>query len=556
MRQTKFVLTEKELPTQWYNIQADMKNRPGPALHPQTKEPMTYDDMKLLLPHDLIMQEISEERWVPIPEPVLNIYALWRPTPLFRAHRLEEALGTPAHIYYKYEGVSPAGSHKPNTAIPIAYYNKVANVRRICTETGAGQWGSALSLACNLFGLDCLVYMVKISAEQKPYRRSLMRSWGANVIASPSDTTNSGRLILERDPDSPGSLNTAMAEAIEVAATHADTTYALGSGLNHVFMHQTIMGLEAKKQMAMAGEYPDVIFGACGGGSNFAGLSFPFLADKLAGTRDPRVVAVEPAACPTLTRGIYAYDHVDAACVGPLLPMYTLGHSFTPAKIHAGGLRFHGDGPLVCQLYKDGMIGAEAYRQLEVFKAAVTFARSEGIVPAPESAHAICAALAEAQRCKEAGEQKTILFGLSGHGHFDLKAYDEYFDGTLEDYVLPQEEIGPDCCGGRPNTNTATAMAYPRRSWAVETSRAVIPCRVASTSAPRCSVMRGFPRSPAVASVSRQCTSKCAYRGRALRLASACRAAGRPSSGRPVAGLNSERYRGSPPQTDGESPGT
>lgn len=441
MRTTKITLTEKELPTQWYNITADLQNRPGPALHPQTHAPLTYDDMRVLLPHDLIMQEISEERWVPIPEEVLAIYALWRPTPLFRAHRLEQALGTPARIYYKYEGVSPPGSHKPNTAVPIAYYNKVGGVRRIATETGAGQWGSALSFACNVFGLDCLVYMVKISFEQKPYRRSLMRTWGADVIASPSDTTASGRGILAENPASPGSLSIAMSEAIEVAATHDDTTYALGSGLNHVLMHQTVIGLEAKKQLELVGDYPDAIFGACGGGSNFAGLSFPFVADKLAGQRNPRVVAVEPTACPTLTQGVYAYDHVDTAAIGPVIPMYTLGHTFVPAGIHAGGLRFHGDAPLVCQLYKDGIIEAEAYTQLDVFEAAMTFARSEGIVPAPESAHAVRAAVNEALRAKEAAEQKTILFSLSGHGHFDLKAYDDFLDGRLEDFRLPKEEI-------------------------------------------------------------------------------------------------------------------
>ncbi len=441
MRPTKFLLTERELPTHWYNIQADMKTLPGPGLHPQTLQPLTYDDMRVLLPHDLIVQEMCQDRWVPIPEEVMNIYALWRPTPLIRAHRLEEALGTPAHIYYKWEGTSPAGSHKPNTAIPIAYYNKVAGVKRIVTETGAGQWGSALSLACNLFGLECLVYMVKISFEQKPFRKSLMQTWGATVHASPSTTTNSGRAMLERDPNMPGSLSIAMSEAIEVAATDPNSTYALGSGLNHVLMHQTVLGLEAKKQMEMAGEYPDEIYGCCGGGSNFAGLSFPFLADKLAGNTNPHVVAVEPAACPTLTRGIYAYDHVDTARVGPVIPMYTLGSGFVPAGIHAGGLRFHGDAPLVCQLYKDGVIGAEAYRQLEVFEAAVTFARSEGIVPAPESAHAIRAAVNAALRAKEAGEQKVILFSLSGHGNFDMVAYDKYFAGDLEDYTLPQEEI-------------------------------------------------------------------------------------------------------------------
>ena len=437
---TKILLEEKEIPKQWYNVQADMPNLPPPGLNPQTKKPLTPDDLKAIFPMDLILQEVSQDRWIPIPEEVLDIYKLWRPSPLYRAHRLEKALGTPAKIYYKYEGVSPAGSHKPNTAIPQAYYNKKAGISRLATETGAGQWGSALSLACTLFGLKCTVYMVKISYQQKPYRRSLMQVWGAEVIPSPSDRTMSGRKILEENPESLGSLGIAISEAVEDAATHDNTNYALGSVLNHVILHQTVIGLEAKAQLAKVNDYPDVIIGCCGGGSNFAGLSFPFVPDKIAGKKI-KIVAVEPTACPTLTKGAFAYDYGDTAKMAPIVKMYTLGHDFVPAGIHAGGLRYHGDSPLVSQLLHDGIIEAEAVKQTDVFSAAVLFAQTEGILPAPESAHAICSAVAEAVRCKEAKEQKTILFNLSGHGHFDLSAYDSYLAGNLEDYDYPKEKI-------------------------------------------------------------------------------------------------------------------
>jgi tryptophan synthase beta chain len=370
----------------------------------------------------------------------LDIYRLWRPSPLYRAHRLEKALGTPAKIYYKYEGNSPAGSHKPNTAIPQAYYNKKAGISRLATETGAGQWGSAISLACTLFGLQCTVYMVKVSYLQKPYRRSLMQVWGSEVISSPSNKTNAGRQILADDPESLGSLGIAISEAVEDAATHPDTNYALGSVLNHVLLHQTVIGLEAKAQMAKVGDYPDVIYGCCGGGSNFGGISFPFVHDKIAG-RPIKIVAVEPTACPTLTKGVFAYDYGDTAKMAPIVMMYTLGHDFVPSGIHAGGLRYHGDSPLVSQLLNDGIIEAEAVGQKDVFSAATLFAKSEGILPAPESAHAIRGAMNEAIRCKEAKEAKTILFCLSGHGHFDLGAYDNYLAGELDDYEHPETAI-------------------------------------------------------------------------------------------------------------------
>ncbi|MGE5557042.1 MAG: TrpB-like pyridoxal phosphate-dependent enzyme [Bacillota bacterium] len=437
---TKILLEEKEIPKQWYNIQADMPNLPPPGLNPQTMKPLTPDDLKAIFPMDLILQEVSQDRWIPIPEEVLDIYRLWRPSPLYRAHKLEKALGTPAKIYYKYEGVSPAGSHKPNTAIPQAYYNKKAGIKRLATETGAGQWGSALSLACTLFGLKCTVYMVKISYQQKPYRRSVMQVWGSEVIPSPSNKTSSGRSILERDPQSLGSLGIAISEAVEDAATHDDTNYALGSVLNHVMLHQTIIGQEAKIQLAKVGAYPDVIIGCCGGGSNFAGLSFPFVADKIAGKK-MRIVAVEPASCPTLTKGPFAYDYGDTAKVAPIVKMYTLGHDFVPPGIHAGGLRYHGDSPLVSQLVHDGIIEAEAYQQNEIFAAAVLFARTEGILIAPETAHAVKSVVDEANRCKDTKEPKTILFNLSGHGHFDLAAYDSYLAGQLEDYDYPKEKI-------------------------------------------------------------------------------------------------------------------
>jgi tryptophan synthase beta chain len=440
-RDVKFLLNEHQIPHEWYNIVADAPFALTPALHPGTKQPATPDDFAPLFPMELIKQEVSTERWIPIPDEVRDAYRLYRPTPLYRAYRLERQLDTPAHIYYKYEGVNPAGSHKPNTAIAQAYYNKQDGIRRLATETGAGQWGSSLAMACALFGLECTVYMVRISYEQKPYRRSLMHTYGAEVLASPSDRTQAGRLTLEHDPDSAGSLGIAISEAVEDAATHDDTHYSLGSVLNHVLLHQTVIGLEAKEQMEMAGEYPDAVIGCVGGGSNFAGLAYPFVQDKLSGERDIDVVAVEPSACPTLTRGIYHYDFGDSVGMTPLVNMYTLGHTFMPARIHAGGLRYHGDAPSLSALHHEGVLRAVAYPQIPVFDAAVLFARCEAIVPAPESAHAIKAAIDMALDCRERGEQRTILFNLSGHGNFDLGAYDAYFGGTLENYELPQEEI-------------------------------------------------------------------------------------------------------------------
>lgn len=440
MTQTKILLDEKDLPQQWYNVLADMPSPPAPPLNPQTRQPLRPEDLSPIFPMALIEQEVSTKRWIDIPEEVREIYRLWRPTPLFRARRLEAALGTPARIYYKYEGTSPAGSHKPNTAIPQAYYNKQAGVKRLATETGAGQWGTALALACTFFGLECMVYMVKVSYNQKPYRRSLMEVWGATVIPSPSDRTNAGRQMLARDPDSPGSLGMAISEAVEDAATRQDTNYALGSVLNHVLLHQTVIGLEAKKQLAQAGEYPDYVIGCCGGGSNFAGLSFPFVYDKIHGKKT-RIVAVEPAACPTLTRGSYTYDFGDTAALTPLVKMYTLGHDFVPPGIHAGGLRYHGDSPLVSQLYHEGIIEARAPHQRSVFEAALQFARTEGILPAPESSHAIRSAIDAAIECREAGTGKVILFCLSGHGHFDLTAYDDYLSGKLEDFDYTAEDL-------------------------------------------------------------------------------------------------------------------
>lgn len=437
---TKYLLPESEIPTHWYNVLADMPRRPDPPLHPATKQPIGPDALASIFPMALIEQEVPGERWVPIPEAVREIYALWRPTPLYRARRLEEALGTPARIYYKYEGASPAGSHKPNTAVPQAYYNKKAGVRRLATETGAGQWGSALSLACRLFGLECTVYMVKVSYEQKPYRRILMETWGGEVIPSPSPRTAAGRKILAEDPDSLGSLGIAISEAVEDAAGREDTNYSLGSVLNHVLLHQTVIGQEAKKQMALAGDYPDVVIGCHGGGSNFGGLALPFAADKFAG-RPVRLVAVEPAACPSLTKGRVAYDFGDTVGMTPLLPMHTLGHTFSPPGIHAGGLRYHGAAPIVSRLVMDGLVEARAYGQLACFEAAVRFARCEGILPAPESSHAIRAAIDEALEAREQGEARVILFNLSGHGHFDLAAYDAHLHGRLEDYAYPEGEV-------------------------------------------------------------------------------------------------------------------
>jgi tryptophan synthase beta chain len=439
MPQTKIMLDESEIPREWYNVVADLPNPPAPPLGPDGK-PIGPDALAAIFPASLIEQEVSAKRWIPIPEPVREAYRLWRPSPLHRAHRLEAALGTPAAIYYKYEGVSPAGSHKPNTAVAQAYYNAEAGVRRLSTETGAGQWGSSLALAGQLFGIAVRVYMVKVSYEQKPFRRSMMECWGAEVVASPSTLTESGRKILAKDPDSPGSLGIAISEAVEEAASRGDTNYALGSVLNHVLLHQTVIGLEAKKQFEKAGVYPDAVFGCCGGGSNFGGVAFPFFADKAAGKR-VRLVAVEPTSCPTLTRGHYAYDFGDAVGLTPLMRMYTLGHDFVPARIHAGGLRYHGDSPLVSQLVHEGLVEAVAVPQLATFEAGVTFARAEGIIPAPETNHVIRAVLDEALLCKKTGEPRVLFFNLSGHGHFDMAAYDRYFAGDLEDYELPAEAI-------------------------------------------------------------------------------------------------------------------
>jgi len=440
VEQTKIMLSENEIPTQWYNILPDMPSPPSPPLNPADGKPLGPEALTPIFPMSLIEQEVSTKREIDIPEEVLAVYRLWRPSPLFRAHRLEQALKTPARIYYKYEGVSPAGSHKPNTSIPQAYYNKQAGIKRIATETGAGQWGSAMALACGFFGLECTVYMVKVSYQQKPYRRSMIHAWGGEVYASPTDRTQSGRKILEESPDSQGSLGIAISEAVEDAATHGDTNYALGSVLNHVMLHQTVIGLETKKQFEKIGETPDVLIGCVGGGSNFAGFTFPFVRDRINGSK-VRIVAAEPAACPTLTKGTYAYDFGDTAKLTPLVKMYTLGHDFVPPGIHAGGLRYHGDSPLVSQLYHEKVIEAVAFHQNPVFESAVLFARSEGIIPAPESAHAIKAAVDEAVRSREAGESNVIAFNLSGHGHFDMGAYDSYFDKKLEDYELPQEQI-------------------------------------------------------------------------------------------------------------------
>jgi tryptophan synthase beta chain len=438
--ETKFLLGENQIPTHWYNVIPDLPGPPAPVLHPATGKPVTPPDLLPLFPMGLIEQEVSSERWVKIPDEVREAYRLWRPSPLFRARRLEAALGTPAHIYYKYEGGSPAGSHKPNTAVPQAYYNKIFGTKRIATETGAGQWGSSMAMAARMFGLECTVYMVKVSFEQKPYRKSMMQLWGANVIPSPSDKTNAGRGILAKDPKSPGSLGIAISEAVEDAATHEDTRYALGSVLNHVCMHQTVIGLEAKEQLKLAGEYPDVVIGCHGGGSNFSGISFPFVADKAAGKK-VRILAIEPTSCPTLTKGVYAFDYGDTAKMAPIAKMYTLGHDFMPPGIHAGGLRYHGAAPLVSQLLAAGVIEARAVPQLAAFDAAVQFARTELIIPAPESSHAIRGAIDEALQAKQEGKQKVILFNLSGHGHVDMAAYDAYFAGRLEDFEYPAEKV-------------------------------------------------------------------------------------------------------------------
>jgi tryptophan synthase beta chain len=439
--QTKFLLGEDRIPTHWYNIIPDMPGPLAPVIHPGTLKPATPDDLTPLFPMSLIEQEMSPERWIPIPEPVREIYRLWRPSPLYRALRLEKALGTPAHIYYKYEGVSPAGSHKPNTAVPQAYYNKLSGTKRIATETGAGQWGSSMALATKMFGLECTVYMVKVSFTQKPYRKSMMQLWGAKVLPSPSDQTNAGRSVLAADPNSNGSLGIAISEAVEDAATHGDTHYALGSVLNHVCMHQTVIGQEAKEQLKLAGEgLPDVVIACHGGGSNFAGIAFPFVAERIAGKK-VRALAVEPTSCPTLTKGVYAFDYGDTTKLGPIAKMYTLGHDFMPPGIHAGGLRYHGASPLVSQLVHHGIVEARAVGQLSCFEAAVTFARTEAIIPAPESSHAIRGAIDEALAAKAEGKPRTILFNLSGHGHVDMTAYDDYLAGKLVDYEYPAEKV-------------------------------------------------------------------------------------------------------------------
>jgi pyridoxal-phosphate dependent TrpB-like enzyme len=439
MADVKILLDESDIPTHWYNVVADMPNPPLPPLGGDGK-PVGPEQMLAIFPGPLLEQEMSGERWIAIPEPVRDIYRQWRPTPMFRARRLEEALGTPAKIYYKYEGVSPAGSHKVSTAVPQAYFNKMVGIKRLTTETGAGQWGSSISFAGQMFGIEVRVYMVKVSYNQKPFRRSMMQTWGAEVFASPTDLTNAGRAALAADPNNPGSLGLAISEAVEEAASRADTNYSLGSVLNHVCLHQTVIGLEAKKQFEKVGDYPDMVFACCGGGSNFAGTAFPFLADKAAGKK-VRLVAVEPSSCPSLTKGVYAYDFGDVSGYTPMMKMYTLGHDFMPPSIHAGGLRYHGDSPLVCQLYNEKLIEAIAVPQIATFEAGVQFARAEGIIPAPESAHAIRACIDEALRCKQTGEKKTLFFNLSGHGHFDMASYDKYFAGELVDYDYPAEAV-------------------------------------------------------------------------------------------------------------------
>ncbi|HSJ28515.1 MAG TPA: TrpB-like pyridoxal phosphate-dependent enzyme [Acidimicrobiia bacterium] len=438
---TKILLDEDEMPTTWYNIVPDLPAPPPPPLHPGTHEPIGPDDLAPLFPMALIGQEVTHKSRVDIPGEVLDVYRLWRPSPLFRAHRLEKLLGTPARIYYKYEGVSPAGSHKPNTAVPQAFYNAAEGTKKLTTETGAGQWGSALAFATAQYGLECEVWQVRASYDLKPYRRAMMQVWGAQVHPSPSELTQAGRTILARDPDSPGSLGVAISEAVEMAAADPDTKYALGSVLNHVLLHQTIIGEEALLQLAKVGETPDLLVGCTGGGSNFGGLSFPFLREKLAGRMNPTIRCVEPAACPSLTKGEYRYDFGDTLGMTPLVKMHTLGHDFIPDPIHAGGLRYHGMAPLVSHLYELGLVEAEAIHQTECFDAAVQFARTEGIIPAPEPTHAIAAAVREAIACRESGEEKVILTALCGHGHFDLASYEAYFAGQLEDYEYPEEKV-------------------------------------------------------------------------------------------------------------------
>jgi len=441
METVKYLLTEDRMPTAWYNVAADLPVPPPPPLHPGTHQPIGPADLAPLFPMALILQEVSTERSLEIPEEVQSIYRQWRPTPLYRARRLERALDTPAKIYYKYEGVSPAGSHKPNTAVAQAYYNKQEGVKRLVTETGAGQWGSSLAFAGALFGLEIEVYMVKVSYNQKPYRRALMEAYGARVVASPSQETATGRAILAEHPDSTGSLGIAISEAVEMVVQREDTKYALGSVLNHVLLHQTVVGQESMAQMEMAGDYPDIIVGCTGGGSNFAGISFPFIGAKLRGERDVRVVAVEPAACPSLTKGQYVYDFGDTGHLTPLVKMHTLGSSFVPSGIHAGGLRYHGMAPMVSHLHQLGLFEAIAVQQLETFTAGLQFARAEGILPAPEANHAVAGAIREALRCKEEGTSKTILFNLCGHGHFDMQAYSDFQAGKLKDFEYAEGEV-------------------------------------------------------------------------------------------------------------------
>ena len=440
MHERRIVLPTREIPEAWYNLAADLPEGIPPHRHPATGQPVSAADMRAIFPPALIEQEVSTQRWIDIPDAVRDQLALWRPTPLVRAFSLEHHLGTPARIYYKNESVSPAGSHKPNTAVAQVYYNKIAGIDRLTTETGAGQWGSSLAFACGLFGVRCKVYMVKVSYHQKPYRRSLMQLWGGEVVASPSTHTQAGRVILEQDPECAGSLGIAISEAVEEAASRADTNYSLGSVLNHVCLHQTVVGLETQKQLALVDETPDVMIGCAGGGSNLSGLIFPYVKDVLAG-KGPRLVAVEPAACPSLTRGRYAYDFGDTAGMAPMARMYTLGHTFMPSGIHAGGLRYHGMSPIISLLRHKNVLQAVSYRQNEVFEAAVTFARTEGICPAPETAHAVRAAIDEALRCKQTGQSACIVFNLSGHGYFDLESYDQYLAGKLEDFELPQSQI-------------------------------------------------------------------------------------------------------------------
>ncbi|NLB89114.1 MAG: TrpB-like pyridoxal phosphate-dependent enzyme [Syntrophomonadaceae bacterium] len=437
---TKIILPEEKLPKFWYNVQADMPNPLAPPLNPKTLEPLTPADLEPIFAKELIMQEVSTEKFIEIPEEIREFYKQYRPSPLFRAHALEKALDTPARIYYKYEGVSPVGSHKLNSAIAQVYYNKKQGIKRITTETGAGQWGTALSLACKYFGLEAVVYMVKVSYYQKPYRRSIMELYGGTCIPSPSDRTENGRKVLEKNPDSPGTLAIAITEAVEEALKRDDTNYSLGSVLNHVCLHQSIIGQEVRLQLEMVDEYPDVVIGCCGGGSNFGGIAFPFIPDKLAG-KNIRLVAVEPAACPSLTKGVFAYDYGDSMGLVPVIKMYTLGHDFTPSGIHAGGLRYHGAAPLISQLYHDGLIEAVAVKQNPTFEAAIMFAQHEGIVPAPESAHAIRAAIDEALKAKEEGVSKCIVFNLSGHGQIDLYSYDRYLSGETEDIEFSDEEL-------------------------------------------------------------------------------------------------------------------